>query len=141
MPRRTVIGTLLASAGLLLSACGVGRNLGDEVAQAVEAVDGVTGADLESGRNSRFGTSVTGTVTIDAADPATGEPIYDEAMRAAVTLLHERGEDGVIVGGIRGVLRNGSELDALVLDPEFPTGDHRLMSVTASSLYSRYGLA
>lgn len=141
MPRRTAISALLASAGLLLSACGREQDLGDAVARSVQGVHGVADVDLAFRVNSRFGRSLTGSVLIEAEDVRTGTAIYDEAMRAVVTLLHERGEDDVIVGGIRGVLRNGSELDALVLDPELPTAEHRLMYVTASSLYPRYGLA
>lgn len=140
MSRRTLMGSALAGAGLLLSACGLGGRLDGKVAAAVEAVEGVSGTDLDAGRNSRFGTSVTGTISVAASDETTGTEIFDEAMRAAVTVLHEEGEHDVIVGGLTGVLEDGTELTPLLLDPEFPTEDHRLEYVTASSLYSRYGL-
>ncbi|MCS6712305.1 hypothetical protein JSY14_09845 [Brachybacterium sp. EF45031] len=138
--RRTLMGAALAGAGLVLASCGRGPALGPAVGEAMEDVEGVSGADLESGRDNRFRMSVTGTVSLDATDETTGLAIYDEAMRAAVTLLHDRGEDDVVVGGITGVLSEVTELDALALDPEFPSEDHRLMYVTASSLYGRYGL-
>lgn len=140
MSRRTLAGAAAAGVGLLLSACGR-RSIDAEVTSAIESVEGVGGTKLESGRTSRFGDAIRGTLSITTGDETAGTEIFDQAMRAAVTTLHDRGQHEIIVGGITGVLENGNELTPLALDPEFPTDDHRLEYVTASSLYHRYGLS
>lgn len=142
MSRRGILGGVGALAAAALTGCSVLRkDRAELITEAVLEIPGVTGASLRTGTNNRFLQYVAGDVAIDATSASTGLGIYDDVMRTAVTILHERDEPDTRVGGITGRLPDGTELTALELHPEFPTEDHRLDYVGASSLYSRYGLS
>lgn len=70
--------------------------------------------------------------------------MYDEAMRATVTVIHDQLDaptaSGLKVGGVSAVLDGGAELTPLDLDPDMPTPDPRLDRVTAESFYEKYGV-
>ena len=139
--RRSIGRVVLAVAAAALSGCGIGpADLASQIARRVRDVDGVSEVDLRSGRGADFGSYVAGTLTLDADDHAAGLETFDRALREAVMVLHEEGADDTVIGGITGVLHGGEEITPLELNPTFPTSDHRLDNIIASSLYERYGL-
>lgn len=141
MSRRGILGGVGALAAAALTGCSVLRkDRAELITEEVSSIDGVSGAKLRTGRDNRFHTYVVGTVDIDSASSAEGFRVYDEVMRAAVTVLHERDEPEVKVGGLNGRLPDGTEITAVGLDPEMPTEDFPLELVSAESLFPRYGL-
>lgn len=142
--RRGALGAA-AAAALALSGCGLrGRDVSAEAQEAAAAVDGVTAAALEQTTGSRFQRLLRGRIEIAESGHEAGLAVYDDAMRAVVTVLHDRLDDETArrmhVGGITGVLADGAELDALELDPDMPVEDPRLDRVSADTFYARYGL-
>lgn len=143
--RRGALGGAAAAAAMMLSGCGLsGKDVSAEAQEAAAAVDGVTSAVLEQKLGSRFQSLLRGRLEIAESRREAGLAVYDEAMRAVVTVIHDRLDDETArrmqVGGIIGVLAEGVELDALDLDPEMPVEDPRLDRVSAGAFYGRYGL-
>lgn len=141
MSRRGILGGVGALAAAALTGCSVLRkDRAELITEAVLEIPGVTGASLRTGTNNRFLQYVAGDVEIDADSRSAGLATYDEAIRAAVTILHDREEDTTVIGGITGRMADGIELTPLELDPDFPSDSQRLDGITARILYSRYGL-
>ena len=145
LSRRGALGGLAAAATMVLSACGVGsKDVSAEAQEAAAAVDGVTSAALEQEVGSRFQRLLRGRIEIAESGREAGLAVYDEAMRAVVTVVHDRLDaetaQRMQVGGITGMLADGTELDALDLDPDMPVEDPRLDRVSAGAFYARYGL-
>lgn len=139
--RRGVLATLGAGATMLLGACIPGRrNPAAAIRAEVEDVTGVTGCSIRYDTGPEFSRLVAGTIGLAATAEAEALGVYDRAMRAVVTVLHDRGEPDIVIGGVIGRTPDGMAFDPLRLDPEFPTADHRLDYVSAESLYARYGL-
>lgn len=145
--RRGVLGGVAALAAMTLSGCGRllwGKDVSAEAQEAAVAVDGVTSATLEQKGGANFETLLSGLLEIAEEDLAAGIDVYDEAMRKIVTVIHDELDEDraptLRVGGVRGVLADGTELDVFELDPETKGEDPRLDQITAGSLYSRYGL-
>lgn len=141
LSRRGILGGVGALVAAALTGCSVLRkDRAELITEEVSSIDGVSGAKLKTGRDNRFHAYVVGTVDIDAASSAAGFRVYDEVMRTAVTVLHERDEPEVKVGGLNGRLPDGTEITAVELDPEMPTEDFPLELDSAESLFPRYGL-
>lgn len=141
LSRRGILGGVGALVAAAITGCSALRkDRAELITEEVSSIDGVSGAKLKTGRDNRFHTYVVGTVDIDAASSAAGFRVYDEVMRTAVTVLHERDEPEVKVGGLNGRLPDGTEITAVELDPEMPTEDFPLELVSAESLFPRYGL-
>lgn len=141
MSRRGALGSVGALAAAAMTGCSALRkDRAELITQAVLELPGVASATLRTGTNSRFLPYVAGVVEIDADSHAAGLEVYDEVIRAAVTILHGRGEDTTVIGGITGRIPDGTELTAMELDPDFPSDTRRLDGITARILYSRYGL-
>ena len=141
MSRRGMLGGVGALAAAALTGCSVLRkDRAELITEEVSSIDGVSGAKLKTGRDNRFHTYVVGMVDIDAASSAERFRVCDEVMRTAVTVLHERDEPEVKVGGLNGRLPDGTEITAVELDPDMPTEDFPLELVSAESLFPRYGL-
>ncbi len=143
--RRGALGGIAAAAAMMLSGCGLGvKDVSDDAEEAAAAVDGVTSVTLEQDVGSRFQRLVHGRIEIAESDRETGLAVYDEAMRAIVTVIHDGLDEEIArrmqVGGIFGVLPDGTELNALDLDPDMPVEDPRLDYVSADAFYARYGL-
>lgn len=143
--RRGALGGIAAAAAMMLSGCSpAGKDVSADAQEAAAAVDGVTSATLEQGLGSRFERYLRGRIEIAESGREAGLAVYDEAMRAIVTVIHDGLDDETArrmqVGGIRGVLTEGTELDALDLDPDMPVEDPRLDRVSADTFYARYGL-
>lgn len=143
--RRRILGGAAAVASVLLAGCGVGRRrLVAAVEEAVAEVEGVRDVALETGIGGTFERRMSGTVAVEAGDRAVGVEIYDEVMKALVTVIHEELDDSggqsFRVGGVKAVLTDGEELTAMVLDPEMSMPNPRLDRVTAGSFYEKYGL-
>ena len=144
--RRGALGGIAAAAAIMLSGCGLGgKDVSRRAQEAAEAVDGVTSATLEQKRGANFETLLHGLVEISASSRDAGFLVYDEAMRAIVTVIHDRLDDfearSLRVGGILAQLADGTELDAFMLDPEMLGEDPRLDEVNAGAFYTRYGLS
>ncbi len=146
--RRAALGGVVAAAAMVLSGCGRllrGKDVSAEAQEAAAAVDGVASVELEQKAGATFERLLSGTVSLEAEDRDAGIDVYDEAMRAIITVVHDRigGDEArtLRVGWILGVLADGTELDVFVLDPETKGEDPRRDQVTAGSLYSRYGLS
>lgn len=143
--RRGTLGGIAAAVAMALSGCGPrGEDVSAEAQEAAAAVDGVTSAALEQEVGSRFQRLLRGRIEIAGSEHETGLAVYDEAMRAVVTVVHDRLDAETArrlqVGGITGALADGTELDALELDPDMPVEDPRLDRVSAGTLYARYDL-
>ncbi|MDN5901393.1 MAG: hypothetical protein L0H74_15190 [Brachybacterium sp.] len=144
--RRGVLGGATAMATALLGGCGFGsRRLVGATEEAAAAVDGVSEAEFELDIGGTFARLLYGPVSLEAEDRATGLAVFDEAMRAVVTTIHDTLDDSaarsVRVGGITGVLAGGEELSALDLGPETTAENPRLDRITAESFYLKYGLS
>lgn len=141
LSRRGILGGVGALVAAAITGCSALRkDRAELITEEVSSIDGVSGAKLKTGRDNRFHAYVVGTVDIDAASSAAGFRVYDEVMRTAVTVLHERDEPEVKVGGLNGRLPDGTEITAVELDPEMPTEDFPLELDSAESLFPRYGL-
>lgn len=139
--RRAVLlgaGTAVAS---LLAGCSGSRRT-RRVTEAVLEVEGVDGCELDSSISGTFQRLLHGRIDLGSDDRDVAFEIYDEAMRAVVTTLHDGdGDDGnITVGGIMGFIGGAEEFTVRGLDPDMPVEDYRLDRVTASTLYARYGL-
>lgn len=146
--RRGVLGGVAAAAAMVLSGCGRllrGKDVSAEAEEAAVAVDGVVSAALEQKAGANFERLLSGTVSLETEDRAAGIDVYDEAMRAVVTVIHDELDDTearrLRVGGVGAVLAEGTELDAFVLDPDVKAENPRLDRITAESFYAKYGLA
>ena len=145
LSRRGALGGIAAAAETVLGGCGLrGEDVSAEAQEAAAAVGGVTSAALEQEVGSRFQRLLRGRIEIAESGREAGLAVYDEAMRAVVTVVHDRLDAETArrmqVGGITGVLADGTELDALELDPDMPVEDPRLDRVSAGAFYARYGL-
>ena len=143
--RRGVLGGVAALAAVALSGCGGERRKLAEAAQAAAVeIDGVSGAELESEDGANFERALRGTLTLETEDHAAGLAVFDEAMRAIVTVVHdELGEpeaESLRVGWITAVLANGGEITAMELEPDMQAATPRLDRITAGSFYAKYGL-
>jgi hypothetical protein len=145
--RRGVLGGVAAAAAMVLSGCGRlmrGKDVSTEAEEAAAAVDGVVSVELEQKAGANFERLLTGTVSLETEDREAGIEVYDEAMRAVITVIHDELDDAeartLRVGGVSAVLADGTELDVFVLDPATKGEDPRIDQITARSLYSRYGL-
>lgn len=139
--RRGVLATLGAGAAVLLGGCMPWRrSLEAAIRAAVEEVPGVTGSALRYTTGAEFSRLVAGTIRLAPTTEGEALDVYDLAMRAVVTVLHDRDEPDIVIGGVTGEAADGTTFDPLRLDPEFPTSQHRLDYVSARSLYARYGL-
>src|SRR5699024_3231333 len=140
LSRRRALGGSAAVAAPVVG----GEDVSAEAQEAAAAVGGVTSAALEQEVGSRFQRLLRGRIEIAESGREAGLSVYDEAMRAVVTVVHDRLDDQTArrmqVGGITGVLADGTELDALELDPDMPVEDPRLDRVSAGAFYARYGL-
>ena len=105
-------------------------------------VEGVDGCELDSSISGTFQRLLHGRIDLGSDDREVAFEIYDEAMRAVVTTLHDGdGDDGnITVGGIMGFLAGVEEFTARDLEPDMAVEDYRLEQVGASALYARYGL-
>lgn len=143
--RRSVLAAATAVATASLGGCGILRtDISGPASDAATAIDGVISAQLEQTQGANFERLLHGTLALEASDRTTGLAIYDEAMRAIVTLIHDEldapAASGMRVGGVSAVLRTDVELNPLDLGPEMRAANPRLDRVTAGSFYSRYGL-
>ena len=143
--RRGLLGGVAAAATAVLSGCGIGRRrLVAATEEAAADVEGVSDVALERGDGANFERLLHGTVSLEAAERTTGLAVFDEAMRAIVTVIHaeldERQARSLRVGGITGVLDRGEELTPMDLDPDMSIPNPRLDRVTAGSFYEKYGL-
>lgn len=146
MNRRGLLGGAAALMTVALSSCANGlKDLAENAAEAAKGVDGIDSAELELSGGANFERLLHGTLSVDAADRGSGLPVYDEAMRQIVTVIHDEVEaeraTGLRVGGVAAVLASGEELTPLDLDPHMPTSDPRLDRVTAGAFYAKYGLS
>lgn len=138
--------TMLLVAGILpvglLAGCG-GSGRVRRVTTAVLEIEGVAGCEIESGTNGTFRRLLHGRIDLAAGERGDVFTIYDEAMRAVVTTLHEgeEAEGNISVGGIMGYVAGAEEFTVRDLDPDMHDEDYRLEQVAASTLYARYGLA
>lgn len=143
--RRGVLGGAAALAAAALSGCGRDRRrLAASAQQAAAEVEGVAGAELDSEDGANFERFLRGTISLETSDHEAGLAIFDEAMRAIVTVVHdELGEpeaESLRVGGITAVLESGGEITAMELDPDMQAANPRLDRITAGSFYAKYGL-
>lgn len=136
---------MLLAAGTLavgpLTGCG-GSGRVRRVTTAVLEVEGVAGCEIESGMNGTFRRLLHGRIDLGPEERRDAFTIYDDAMRAVVTTLHEgdETEGNISVGGIMGFLAGVEEFTARDLEPDMAVEDYRLEQVGASALYARYGL-
>lgn len=143
--RRGALGGVAAAAAALLSGCSLrGTDVSADAQEAASAVEGVSSVTLEQKGGANFERLLNGRIGIAEEDRAAGIAVYDEAMRAIVTVIHDRLDDPqdrrMRVGGIFGELADGTELDVFVLDPDLPREDPRLDRVHAGAFYEKYGL-
>jgi hypothetical protein len=145
--RRGVLGGMAAAAVTVLSGCGRllrGKDVSTEAEEAAAAVDGVASVELEQKAGANFERLLTGTVSLEAEGRDAGIEVYDEAMRAVITVIHDELEDAearsLRVGGVSAVLANGEELTSFDLDPDVQAENPRLDRITAESFYAKYGL-
>lgn len=144
--RRGALGGIAAAAAMMLSGCSLtGKDVSAEAQEAAAAVDGVTSAALEQSAGANFERLLHGHLELAAEGRAAGIAVYDEAMRAIVTVIHDRLDDSeartLRVGGVVAMCADGTELDAFDLDPDMPGEDPRLDQVHAGAFYGRYGLS
>lgn len=143
--RRGLLGGAAALGTALLGGCGIGREkLVEAVDEAVTGVAGVSAVELEMNGGANFERQLSGTISLEAEDRAAGLAIFDEAMRAVVTVVHEELRDAearsLRVGWITGVLAGGEELTPFELDPEVQAANPRRDRITAETFYAKYGL-
>ncbi|WP_157773501.1 hypothetical protein [Brachybacterium vulturis] len=144
--RRGLLGGAAAVATAVLSGCGVGRKrLVAATEEAAAGVEGVSDVALERSDGANFERLLHGTVSLETADRTTGLAVFDEAMRAIVTVVHAELDDqearSLRVGGVAGVLDGGEVLTPMDLDPDMSIPNPRLDRVTAGSFYEKYGLS
>ena len=143
--RRGLLGGAAALAALALGGCGIrsGR-LVEAIEEAANEVEGVSATTLELDTGASFGRHLHGTVSLGTGELEEGLAIFDEAMRAIVTVVHSELDEpeatGLRVGGITGVLSDGQELTPMELEPDLQAANPRLDRITAGSFYGRYGL-
>jgi len=143
--RRGLVGGAAALATALLGGCGFGRDaLVANLEEAVSEVEGVTEATLELKDGANFERLLAGTVSLGTQDREDALAIFDDAMRAVVTVVHDELGDAearsVRVGGITGVMDGGEELTPFDLDPDVQAANPRRDRITAESFYAKYGL-
>lgn len=142
--RRSALSGGATAMALLLSGCGAGRKVAARAADAAADVPGVASASLEQSQGANFEKLLHGQVVLDASDRATGMAVFDEAMRAIITVIHKELDaptaSGMRVGGIMGLLADGQELTALALGPDMPVEEPRLDRVTAGAFFEKYGV-
>lgn len=143
--RRGALGGLTGAVTLVLSGClFAGKDVSDEAAEAAAAVDGVESAEFERIVNSSFAKALRGTIELETSDRDTGIRVFDEAMRAIVTVIVEEldveAAPAMKVGNILARLADGEELDVLVLEPDMPTEDPRVDRVSAGAFFEKYGI-
>lgn len=144
--RRGLVGGAAALATALLGGCGIGRDsLVANLEEAVSGVEGVTDVALELNDGANFERMLGGTVSLGTEDRDDALAIFDDAMRAVVTVVHDELGDAearsIRVGWVTGVLDGGEELTPFDLDPDVQAANPRRDRITAESFYAKYGLA
>lgn len=144
--RRGLLGGALAGAAAMLSGCGRGRaQLVETIEEATASAPGVTEVALEMDGGANFETLLRGTVSLEGEDRAGGIAVFDEAMRAIITVVHEELDkpeaESLRVGWITGVLASGEEITPMDLGPEILAANPRRDRITARAFYSKYGLS
>lgn len=118
--------------------------LAERARRAVGEVDGVRSVQLVLTRTGSFRTTLQGEIALEATERAEALCVYDAAMGAVVSLLHEAelapwGPE-VGIGAIRGLLPTGDELTGKDIAPRLPGRGVPLPEITAGAFASRYGL-
>ncbi|ATG55409.1 hypothetical protein CFK41_11995 [Brachybacterium ginsengisoli] len=143
--RRGALGSLTGAVTLVLSGCLVGgKDVSDEAAEAAAAVEGVESAELERFVNNSFSTALRGTVELGTTEREVGVHVFDDAMRAIISVIADEldgdAASGLKVGGIVARLGDGQQLDVLELDPDMPTENPRADRVSAGAFFEKYGI-
>lgn len=144
--RRGALGSLTGAVTLVLSGCLVaGKDVSDEAAEAAAAVEGVESAELERIVNNSFSKALRGTVVLETSEREVGVRVFDDAMRAIVSVIADQldgdAASAMKVGGIVARLSGGEELDVLELDPDMPTENPRVDRVSAGAFFEKYGIS
>lgn len=142
--RRGVLGGVAALAMALLSRCGRGGDaLVARIEEAVSDVEGVVDVDLELNDGANFERLLGGTISLGTAERDAGLSLFDESMRAVITVVHDGLADAearsLRVGWITGVLDGGEELTPSDLDPDIQAENPRRDRITVESFDARYG--
>lgn len=145
LSRRVTLAGLAAGVAAALTGCRLGpKDISYAAGEAANAVPGVTSAGFQQSISGTFRTELTGSIGTDVEDRASGLRIFDEAMRAVITVIHAElpGDDGanIVVGWIEGYLNiKADPLTILDLFPDLASKPG-LDTVAAGSLYAKYGL-
>ena len=143
--RRGFLGGTASLAALTLGGCGIRhRRLVEAAEEAATGVEGVSATALELDTGADFGRHLHGTVSLEADQREDGLSIFDEVMRAIVTVAHAEFDEpeasSLRVGWITGVLPDGRELSPVELGPDIQAANPRRDRITAEAFYEKYGL-
>lgn len=140
-----MLGGAAAVGTVVLGGCSLLRkDISGPAAAAAAAVDGVASVQLERALGATFERILRGTIDLETSDRVTGLAVFDDAMRAIITVIHDELDEETAtrmrVGGVTAVLQGGAELTPMDLGPDMVTANPRHDRITAGSFYRKYGL-
>lgn len=131
--RRGLVAGAASMGAVLLGGCGPG-SLQRRVNRAAEAVEGVQSSDLSVDVGGTFESRISGEIRCSVPEDEL-EPVFDEAWRAVVTILHDADEGSRDVRRIVAFGHDGSDLGPTMWIPE-----EERNSVVIADFYDRYEL-